>query len=248
MPGVSQYYVKEAVELADRVGVNLEAANKDDFDELCPNKGGFNEAILKRLTWIVNEVQHSKREAAYSKFGFGRSGVDTQMIVGALDDNDWQYVQTTEWLYMTQSLKRVYYSSFEPIAQTPLERRATCPKSREHRLYKCSFLIRDYGFKADTLAPIIDDKGFLPNADPKLALARNEADMFPLDPNTATYFELVRIPNVGPLTAKKIMQTRSNRKIRASADLEPVLGAHLTRRISPYIELKDKKLTDFKGK
>jgi hypothetical protein len=44
------------------------------------------------------------------------------------------------------------------------------------------------------------------------------------------------------------MQTRSNCKIRVSADLEPAIGAHLTRKISPYIELKDKKLTDFKGK
>jgi predicted DNA-binding helix-hairpin-helix protein len=248
MPGVSRYYVKEAVELADRVGINLEAANKEDFDELCPNKGGFNEAILKRLRWLVNEVEYSKRDAACSKFGFGRSGIDTQMIVGALDDNDWQYVQATEWLYSTHSLKRVYYSSFEPIAQTPLEKRASSPKYREHRLYQCSFLMRDYGFKADALTPIIDDKGFLPNADPKLALAKNEADMFPLDLNTATYFELVRIPRVGPLTAKKIIQARNNRKIRVSADLNPVIGARLTRRISSYIELKDKKLTEFKGK
>ena len=167
------------------------------------------------------------------------------MIGGALDDNDWQYVETTEWLYSTHSLKRVYYSSFEPIAQTPLEKRTTCPKSREHRLYQCSFLIRDYGFKADTLAPIIDDKGFLPNSDPKLELAKNNSDMFPLDLNTATYFELVRIPRVGPLTAKRIMQVRNNRKIRVSADLEPFIGAGLTRRINPYVELKDTRLTNF---
>ena len=248
MPGVSHYHIKEAVELADRVGVNLEATNSGDFDELCPNKGGFKEAILKRLIWTINEVEHSKRERTYSKFGFGRSGVDTQMIVGALDDNDWQYIQTTEWLHSTLNLKRVYYSSFEPITQTPLEKRVSCPKYREHRLYQCSFLMRDYGFKADTLAPIIDDKGFLPNADPKLAFTRNDSDMFPLDLNRATYFELVRIPRVGPLTAKKIMQARNNRKIRVSADIEPAIGARLTRKISPYIELKDKRLIDFKGK
>lgn len=248
MPGVSKYHVKEAVELADRVGVNLEATNSDDFDELCPNKGGFNEAILKRLTWIVNEVEHAKTNAAYSRFGFGRSGVDTQMIIGALDDNDWQYMQTTEWLHSTHNLKRVYYSSFEPITETPLEKKASCPQYRELRLYQCSFLMRDYGFRASTLASIIDDNGFLPNADPKLSLAKNDADMFPLDVNTATYFELMRIPRVGPLTAKKIMLARSTRKIRVSADLEPTIGARLTRRISPYIELKDKKLADFKGK
>jgi len=249
MPGVSHHYIKEAVELADRVGVNLEAPNKDVFDELCPNKGGFKEAVLKRLTWIVDEVQQTKRETADLKFGYGRAGVDTQMIVGAVDDNDWQYLQVTEWLYKRQSLKRVYYSSFEPIAQTPLEKRKACPPSREHRLYQSSFLIRDYGFKADSLAPIVDDEGFLPNADPKLALAKANIDVFPIDLNTATYFEMVQIPRVGPLTARKILQARNSLKIRCSADLERIVGTSLTRKISRYVDLKDKRLTDFlKGK
>jgi len=249
MPGVSCHYIKEAVKLADRVGVNLEAPNKDVFDELCPNKGGFKEAILKRLTWIVDEVQSSKREAVGLKFGYGRAGVDTQMIVGAVDDNDWQYLQVTEWLYKSYSLKRVYYSGFEPIAQTPFEKRAACPPSREHRLYQSSFLMRDYGFKADSFAPVVDDEGYLPNTDPKLALAKANIDMFPIDLNTATYFEMVQIPRVGPLTAKKILRARETSKIKRSADLERVVGASLTRKISPYVDLKDKRLTDFlKGK
>jgi len=251
MPGVSRHCVKEAVELSDRVGVNLEAPNKTFFDELCPNKGGFNEAVLKRLTWIVDEVAQAKheRETVGTGFGYGRAGVDTQMIVGAVDDNDWQYLQVTEWLYKRNCLKRVYYSGFEPIVQTPLEKGKACPPSREHRLYQCSFLIRDYGFKTDSFAPAVDDKGFLPNSDPKLALAKANSDMFPIDLNTATYFEMVRIPRVGPLTAKKILTARKNFRINNSADLERIVGARLTRRIRRYVDLKDKKLTDFlKGK
>jgi len=249
MPGVSYHYVKEAVELADRVGVNLEAPNKEVFDELCPNKGGFNEAILKRLTWIVDRVQQTKRETVGLKFGYGRAGVDTQMIVGAVDDNDWQYLQVTEWLYKRHNLKRVYYSSFEPITQTPLEKREACPSSREHRLYQSSFLIRDYRFKADSFAPVVDDEGFLPNTDPKLALAKANIDKFPIDLNTATYFEMVQIPRVGPITANRILQARNSFKIKCSADLERVVGANLTRKISQYVDLKDKRLTDFlKGK
>jgi len=245
MPGVSYHYVKEAVELADRVGVNLEAPNKDIFDELCPNKGGFREAILKRLTWIVDQVKRARDGVASLRFGYGRAGADTQMIVGAVDDNDWQYLQVTEWLYKRHGLKRVYYSGFEPIDQTPLEKRAACHPSREHRLYQCSFLIRDYGFKTDSFAPVVNDEGFLPNTDPKLALAKVNADLFPIDLNTATYFEMVNIPRVGPLTAKKIMQARNSFKIRCSADLEQVVGAHLARKINPYVDLKDKRLTDF---
>jgi predicted DNA-binding helix-hairpin-helix protein len=229
------------------VGINLEAPNKAVFDDLCPNKGGFNEAVLKRLTWVVEETAQAKseRQRAGVKFGYGRAGVDTQMIVGAVDDNDWQHLQVTEWLYKRNGLKRVYYSGFEPIAQTPLEKRKACPPFREHRLYQCSFLIRDYGFKTDSLAQIVNDEGFLPNSDPKLALANANWDMFPIDLNTATYFEIIQIPRVGPLTAKRILAARKNVKINRSADLERVIGAKLTRRIQRYVDLKDKKLTDF---
>ncbi|MFQ6081067.1 MAG: helix-hairpin-helix domain-containing protein [Candidatus Bathyarchaeia archaeon] len=245
MPGVSQYYLREAVELADRVGVNLEAPSKEVFDELCPDKGGFKEAILKRLGWIVDEVQRAKPEAAESRFGFAKAGIDTQMIVGAVDDNDWQYLRITEWLYKKHGLRRVYYSGFEPIPKTPLQNRGACSPSREYRLYQSSFLIRDYGFRADSFAQIVDDEGFLPNIDPKLAFAKKNPDIFPIDLNTATYYEIVRIPYIGPVTARKIMEARKNMKVRFMADLERILGANLTRRINQYVELRDKSLTEF---
>lgn len=245
MPGVSQYFIREAVELADRTGINLEAPNKQVFDELCPDKGGFKEAVLKRLEWITDETKRARRKAAESKFGFGKAGVDTQLIVGAVDDNDWQHLQVTEWLYRKQGLKRVYFSGFEPIHRTPLERRVACSPYREYRLYQSSFLIRDYGFEVDSFAQVVDDEGFLPNIDPKLALARLNSDMFPIDLNNATYYEIVRIPHVGPTTAKKIIEARKNVKIRYVADLERVVGANLARRVNQYVDLKDTKLTEF---
>ena len=245
MPGVSQHLIPEAIELADRVGVNLEAPNKEVFDELCPDKGGFNEAILKRLEWITDEVQRVKRAAKGSKFGFAKAGIDTQMIVGAVDDNDWQHLKTTYWLYNKLGLKRVYYSGFEPLSQTPLERQAPCSPSREYRLYQSSFLIRDYGFKAESFAQIVDDEGFLPNVDPKLVFAKMNPDIFPVDLNTAAYYEIVRIPHIGPITARKIIKARKNIKIRYTTNLERIIGANLTRRVSQYVELKDKRLTSF---
>jgi len=245
MPGVGSHYVHEAVELADRVGINLEAPNKDRFDELCPNKGGFKEAILKRMGWIVNEVKSVRKRVKETEWGFARSGIDTQMIVGAVDDNDWEYLQVSEWLYKTQGLKRVYYSGFEPIEHTPLENHAACSPHREHRLYQCSFLIRDYGFKADSFVQIVNAEGFLPNTDPKLALARANRDIFPIDLNEAPYTEVLRIPKIGPVTAKKIIRARQNTQIRYFKDLEQIIGASLTRKVSPFVELRDKRLTDF---
>jgi predicted DNA-binding helix-hairpin-helix protein len=245
MPGTSFQFIREAVELADRVGVNLEAPNKEVFSELCPDKGGFKEAIIKRLTWIVEEVQRARRVAPKPRFGFAKAGVDTQMIVGAVDDNDWQLLQVTEWLYKKQGLKRVYYSGFEPITRTPLEKRRPCPPWREYRLYQCSFLLRDYGFKTDNLAQIVSDEGFLSNIDPKLAFAKANPDVFPIDLNTASYHEILRIPQIGPVTARRIVKARENMKIRNSADLERIIGPSLCRRVSPYVELKDRRLTEF---
>lgn len=245
MPRVSKHYITEAIELADRVGVNLEAPNKAVFNELCPDKGGFKEAVIKRLEWIVEEVRRAKTEKPKPKFGFAKAGVDTQLIVGAVVDNDQQHLQITEWLYKKLGLKRVYYSGFEPLPRTPLEEQAPCPPSREYRLYQSSFLIRDYEFKADSFAQIVDDEGFLPNVDPKLALARKNPDMFPIELDTATYHEVVHIPYIGPVTARKIIEARKNTKIRYSADLERIIGANLTRRVNQYVDLRNKRLTEF---
>jgi len=245
MPGVSRHLVKEGVQLADRVGVNLEAPNEEIFEELCPDKGGFKEAVLKRLEWVVQEAGKTTVEEVRPKFGFANAGVDTQMIVGALEDNDIQHLKTTEWLYKKLNLKRVYYSGFEPIPHTPLEKQKECPPSREYRLYQASFLIRDYGFKAEELAQIADEKGFLPNLDPKIAFAKMKSDLFPLDLNTASFYEIVRIPHVGPVTARRIIKARKVFPIKHVHDLEKIMGRVLARKILPYVDLRDKKLTDF---
>ena len=249
MPGTSRHYIREAVRLADRVGVNLEAPNSDIFDELCPDKGGFKEAILKRLDWIIEEVISLKRkgEVKGRKFGFSRAGIDTQLIVGAVEDNDLQYIRTTEWLYKKLGLRRVYYSGFESIPQTPLEKRPTCPPWREYRLYQASFLIRDYGITSKELETILNDKGFLPNMDPKRVLAKINPEIFPVDLNTASFHEIVRIPHIGPTTAKKILEARKTKPIKYSSDLEKILGPHLTRKVLQYVEVKDKSLIQFQN-
>ncbi len=245
MPGVSRSYLREATELSDRVGVNLEAPNKEIYNEICPDKGGFKEAIMKRLEWIVDETKKARNEVYKPKFGYGKAGVDTQMIVGAVDDNDWHYLQMTEHLYNEFNLKRVYYSGFEPLPQTPLEDNVACSPSREYRLYQSSFLLRDYGFTVDNFSSIVNDQGFLPNLDPKLVFAKTNLDIFPINLNTATYNEIVKIPHIGPITAKRIIKAREDIKIQYVAELERIIGANFARRVSPYVELKDKRLTEF---
>ncbi len=245
MPGVDRSYIREAVQLADRVGINLEAPNSEIFSELCPDKGEFENDVIKRLEWISSEVKRMERERESSRFGYGRAGVDTQIIVGAVDDNDLQYIKVSEWLYREAGLRRIYYSGFEPVLQTPLENRPVCPLSREYRLYQASFLIRDYGFRTEDFIQIIDERGFLPNIDPKLALAKKNPDMFPVDLNTASYGELLRIPGIGPERAKRIMEVREKKRIHYLSDVERIFGLSLARAISPYITLKDRKILSY---
>ena len=70
----------------------------------------------------------------------------------------------------------------------------------------------------------------LPNDDPKALLARGSE---PLDPNSASFDELVRIPGIGPVTARFIIRTRERHTIRAPHDLGMIDAC--IRRALPYL-------------
>jgi predicted DNA-binding helix-hairpin-helix protein len=242
MPGMSRYLIKETVKLADRIGVNLEAPTSEIFSEICPDKGDFKTDVLKRLEWICKEARKvSRRE----EWGHSKAGVDTQVVVGAVSDTDEQYLRLTDWLYRKLGLRRVYYSGFEPIPGTPLEKQKPCSPSREYRLYQASFLLRDYGFRLSDLLSILKE-GYLPNIDPKLAFAKKNPDLFPIDLNEAEKLDLMKVPGIGPVTATKIIKAREKVKIRYFSDLEKIVGKSLAKRIMPFVKLQEKRLTEFR--
>jgi predicted DNA-binding helix-hairpin-helix protein len=78
---------------------------------------------------------------------------------------------------------------------------------RQQRLYQVWFLLRKYGF---TLAEIeLDQKGNLPlSIDPKLAYAKRFLIDHPVEINSASPSELMRIPGIGAKTAQRIIQHR----------------------------------------
>jgi hypothetical protein len=72
-------------------------------------------------------------------------------------------------LYGNFKLRRVYYSAFSPIPDSPSVPLAAPPLMREHRLYQADFLLRSYGFRANEL---FEGPGHLAlDIDPKLAWA-----------------------------------------------------------------------------
>jgi len=238
MPGVSRHLVTEAAELADRIGVNLEAPTADIFEEICPDKGSFREDVLKRMEWAKEEAGRLAGERGSRPYGACRAGLDTQMVVGAVDDSDLDFLTTAEWLFKRLGLRRVYFSPFEPVRGTPLEGREPCPRKRVLRLYQASFLLRDYGVSAAELGELVGLDGRLPDEDPKVALAELQADRFPLDPNSASFWELVRVPGIGPEAARRIVALRARGlEIRDITGLARVLGLKRALRAAKYLDL-----------
>ncbi|EPN58554.1 radical SAM domain-containing protein, partial [Pseudomonas syringae pv. actinidiae ICMP 19096] len=77
------------------------------------------------------------------------AGQSTQMIVGADATDDSTILHSAQSLYSDFKLRRVYYSAFSPIPNSPNSvPLAAPPLMREHRLYQADFLLRGYGFTA----------------------------------------------------------------------------------------------------
>lgn len=230
MPGAERAQVERAMQLADRVSVNLEAPNTERLWRLAPHKG-FIEELVTPLKW-VEEIRRT--QPAYKGWNGRWPSTTTQFVVGGADETDLELLQTTAWLNQHVGLKRAYYSAFSPVADTPLENKPATDPLREHRLYQASFLLRDYGFDLEDM-PFAAD-GFLPlRTDPKLAWAQLHLADSPVDLNRAERYELLRIPGIGPRMADAVLQARRERRLRDLSQLRKI-GIH-AERAAPFITL-----------
>jgi len=203
MPGAEKAQVERAMQLADRVSINLEAPNTERLALLAPHKE-FIEELLRPLRW-VDEIRLSQSP---SKNWNGRwpSSV-TQFVAGGSDETDLELLTTTDWLQRNVHLKRAYFSAFHPIMDTPMENKSPVDPLREHRLYQASFLLRDYGFGLEELP--FETDGNLPIArDPKLAWAESNLLERPIEINHAERSELLRVPGIGPKAAEAVLRAR----------------------------------------
>ncbi len=224
LPGVQRAAVERAVQLAQRVSVNLEAPNPARLARLSAHKR-FEDDLLQRMRWAREAIIHR---------GVSLSGQTTQFVVGAAGEADRELLATTARLYGELHLARTYFSAFQPVEGTPLDGIAPTPAIREHRLYQSDFLLRQYGFQYGEL--VFDDAGNLPlTADPKLVWAEHHAEWFPLEVNRADREALLRIPGVGPRSAARILGARRTHTLRALEALHR-LGVD-TRRAAPFLLL-----------
>jgi predicted DNA-binding helix-hairpin-helix protein len=228
MPGAERAAIERAVQLADRVSVNLEAPNSERLQKLSGTKQ-FTQELLAPLR-AARELMRQHPELA-------RTSMVTQFVVGAADETDREIMATTTRLYRELALARVYYSAFHPVRETPLENHAPTNPLRERRLYQADFLLRQYGFAFDELA--FDAENNLPlDMDPKTMWALAHPETFPLDVQRATREELLRVPGLGPTSVERVLKLRHSHTFTTIQELQR-LGAD-AERAAPFILLNGK--------
>ena len=209
IPGTSPELVYRLGLLADRLSVNIELPSEQGLRSLAPDKS--KSAILRPMGLIRDQARQSKSELAKYKHApaFAPAGQSTQLIVGATQDTDRHILHLTESLYAKYRLKRVFYSAYVPIVESSLlpSLDTKPPLLREHRLYQADWLLRFYGFRAEEL---LDEQhpDFNPRIDPKCFWAICHPEQFPVEIMRAEYETLLRVPGIGPVSARRIVSAR----------------------------------------
>ncbi len=224
MPGVEYEQLYRAMQLADRVSVNLEGPTQERLSALAPKKDFMGE-LLKMLQW----AETIRQANPYQKL----ARTVTQFVVGAVGDTDQELLSLSNRLYRQLGLTRAYYSGFHPVEQTPFENLAPTDPLREHRLYQASFLLRNYGWSVDDLS-FMEDGNLRTDIDPKRAWAERYLRTAPVDVMKADRRQLLRIPGIGPIGADTIIQARRLGRLTDLAHLRK-LNIRAPEQAAPYI-------------
>lgn len=228
IPGASKDSIKRAMKLSNRVSLNIESATSSGLSEISSTKD-YNKDILKRLDWVNSISNKSKKDSSMMC-----TSQSTQMIVGANDENDNEILSRIKSLYKKNNIHRSYFSSFSPVEGTDLENREECNKQRTTQLYHADALLNSYNFDLNEL--VFENDGYLSlEEDPKY-LAALERDIFPLEINSAPYVDLLRVPGIGTISAKKIIAIRKKQPFRKLEELKK-LGV-VTSRAEPFVKLE----------
>ena len=201
IPGASEYLLKKLGKLVDRISANIELPSDSSLKMLAPDKN------IDNISNIMTTIKNNK------SYDFTPAGQSTQMIVGASNETDYDILSKSEYLYKQYYLKRVFYSAYIPINKDKLLPSIKIPPlNRENRLYQADWLLRFYNYKVENLLDK-NNPNFNILIDPKADWALRHLEEFPKEINKASYYDLLKVPGIGPTSAKKIIQARKIFKI-----------------------------------
>jgi predicted DNA-binding helix-hairpin-helix protein len=230
IPGASDAAIEEAVSLSSMVSMNIETPGAAHLAKLSKKKDYIRD-IIEPIK-LISSLTH--RGSRYS-----RVRQTTQFVVGAADEKDAEIVKYMVGLYDRLNMHRVYFSAYQrglgdeqlPAEQTHSDK-PTDILTREHRLYQADWLLRKYGFGESDI--IFGDDGNLSlTTDPKEVWAKSHPECFPVHVNRASRFSLLRVPGLGPVTVKRILQRRKTGRISRIEDIGKV-GLRL-QKAEPYL-------------
>jgi len=199
IPGSDARLIEQVTALASRVSSNIELPSDKSLKLLAPNK--TKAKVLQPLKLA--------RDFSLER-GTKPIGMSTQLIVGATPESDRDILRLSDALYDRALLKRVYYSAYIPVnndANLPVVATTKPPLLREHRLYQADWLLRFYHFTAEEILTETEPN-LAEELDPKMVWALNNLQHFPIEINTASLEELIRIPGIGIRSAHKIIRAR----------------------------------------
>lgn len=175
-------------------------------------------------------LQKQERAITRKAPAFVPAGQTTQMIVGASQENDLQILRLSSALYQKFAMKRVYFSAYIPVNQdNRLPQITQPPMLRENRLYQADWLMRFYGFQASELLDETNPN-FDPDYDPKIIWAVRHPEHFPVEINTATYQQLLRVPGLGVRCAGRIVSARKTARL----DFDDLRRMHISLKRTQY--------------
>lgn len=231
IPGASEAAIRETISIASAVSLNIETAGEDNFNDLCPNKN-YKRDVLKSIKLISDLTAKGSRYSQVKQ--------TTQFVVGATKETDKEILNYTWALYKQLNLDRVYFSAYQRglgdlnLAGENSQKTNEQLLQREHRLYQVDWLFRKYGFSYNEI-PLEEDGNLPLTFDPKEFWALNHKEFFPININKASKYELLRVPGLGHVAVKRILDLR--RRGDKISSLKGVISADkLMQKAQKYIE------------
>ncbi len=230
IPGAGDAAIEQAVSLATAVSLNIETPGAKNLAKLS-NKKRYIEDIINPIKLISKLTERGSR--------YQRVKQTTQFIVGAAGESDTEIVKYMFGLYERLRMHRVYFSAYQKhLGAESVDAQKTPGESptdmlvREHRLYQVDFLLRKYGFKESDIIFGKNDNLSL-TTDPKEAWAAGHPEVFPMDVNRASEWDLLKVPGLGPTTVKRIIERRKQHRLTSIQDVGKV-GA-LLKKAAEYV-------------